>query len=363
MDSAARRRISEPLLSWYVTARRDLPFRRTRDPYAIWVSEVMLQQTQVSTMLPYYEQWMRRFPDVAALARAKEQEVLHAFQGLGYYSRARSLLNASRDVVGRFGGEMPRSAEALRSLPGIGAYTAGAIASIAYGERTPVVDGNVVRVLCRLFVLRGDPGKPPLKNELWKLAAELIPPARPGDFNQALMELGATVCKPRSPSCEECPLARRCRAKLEGKAQQFPEIPERPKPTHVRMAAAVVFHRSRVAILQLPANAPRWAGMWQFPSVELMPEESEAQGAARAARESLGVSVRVEAPLSIIQHSVTRYRIHLAAYRCVSESSTRRAPTPVFRKIADLESLAMPAAHRRLARQIAAGAPQSLKVR
>lgn len=348
---SAASRIARALLRWYDGARRDLPFRRTKDPYAIWVSEVMLQQTQVQTVLPYYERWMRRFPDVRALASADESDVLHAFQGLGYYSRARSLLRAAREVVARFDGALPRSADALATLPGIGAYTAGAIASIAFGERVPVVDGNVVRVLCRLFELRGDPAKSPLKQELWARARSLVPADRPGDFNQALMELGATLCTPRAPRCDACPLRASCRAHASGCAEALPEIPARPKPQAVRMAAALVFHRARVATVQLGPEAPRWAGLWQFPNTELAPDEPEAEGALRAARLALGAAVRLDAELGALTHSVTRYRVRLAAFRCTLD----RRPPPardgalVWRRPSELDAIAMPSAHRRLA--------------
>jgi len=345
--------IAGVLLAWYDAVRRDLPFRNTRDPYAIWVSEVMLQQTQVATVVPYFTRWMARFPTVRALAAADEDAVLHAFSGLGYYSRARSLHRAARAVVERFDGALPDSVAALCTLPGIGPYSAGAIASIAFGARVPVVDGNVIRVLCRLLALAGDPGRAPLKSELWARAAELVPAARPGDFNQALMELGATICTPRAPRCADCPLAAACQARAEGRAETLPELPPRPEPTLVRMAAALVVRSGRVAVVKLRADAPRWAGMWQFPNVELGAPESEADGACRAAREIAGIVARVDAPAAVVKHSVTRYRITLTAFRCsalsVSPGPLRLAEALAWRRPAELERLAMPAAHRRLA--------------
>nr|MDQ2644694.1 A/G-specific adenine glycosylase [Myxococcota bacterium] len=232
--------LSIPLLRWYDRTRRELPWRETRDPYAIWVSEVMLQQTQVKTVIPYFERWLARFPGVRELSRAEEAEVLHAWQGLGYYSRARALKRAAELVVERHGGQLPSKSSELTALPGIGPYSAGAIASIAYGERVPVVDGNVIRVLTRVFALRGDPAKAPLRRELWRRAEELVPAARPGDHNQALMELGATVCVPEKPRCGECPLSEHCRGYAGGLAARLPELAPRPKPTQVPMAAAVV---------------------------------------------------------------------------------------------------------------------------
>lgn len=348
--------LTRRLLRWYDATHRDLPFRRTRDPYAIWVSEVMLQQTQVQTVLPYYERWMQRFPDVRALARAEEPEVLHAFQGLGYYSRARSLLLAAREVVNHHAGELPRSAAALRTLPGVGAYTAGAIASIAYGERVPAMDGNVIRVLCRLFTLPGDPGKNPLKRELASRAHALVPDVRPGDFNQAMMELGATVCTPRAPRCSSCPLESLCGARTEGRPESFPESGSRPKPEAVQMAASLVVRGGTVAVLLLPPDASRWAGMWQFPNTELAPGESAQAAAVRAGRAALGLTLDHERELGVLKHSVTRYRITLTAFRATLPARARLNPSANvrFQPLGELEALAMPAAHRRLAKLLSA---------
>lgn len=356
--SSAREDIVRPLLAWYDQVRRDLPFRRTRDPYAIWVSEVMLQQTQVSTVLPYFERWMTRFPNVAALADASEDDVLHAWQGLGYYSRARSLRRAAQAVVERFSGELPKSVAELSTLPGVGPYSAGAIASIAFARRVPVVDGNVIRVLCRLFALDGDPGRKALKHELWRIAEELVPEARPGDYNQALMELGALLCTPKKPDCPRCPLARGCLAHAAGDEESRPRFPPRPAPTEVRMAAALMFRRGRVAVVKLGPHAPRWAGMWQFPAVELAHGESPEAGAERAAREVTGVAVRAESAIARVKHSVTRFRITLDAFRCRVGPRATLSPQGVealvWRRPAELSTLAMPAAHRRLAHAAAA---------
>ncbi|MGC4086304.1 MAG: A/G-specific adenine glycosylase [Polyangiaceae bacterium] len=348
--------LAAALLAWYDEVRRDLPFRRTRDPYAIWVSEVMLQQTQVTTVVPYFERWMQRFPDVSALSRASEDEVLHAWQGLGYYSRARSLRLAAQAVVERFAGVLPRAVDDLQSLPGIGPYSAGAIASIAYGQRAPVVDGNVVRVLSRLFELRGDPAKAANKRQLWQRAADLVPSSRPGDFNQALMELGATVCTPQKPRCALCPLAKPCRARALGVQEDLPELPGRAAVTEVAMAAALLMARGRVLVVQLCADAPRWANMWQFPNVELERAESAASGARRALRELVSIEASADRALGEVKHSVTRYRITLSAWLCRAEHTAlgelSRVERAVWKRPAELEQLAMPAAHRRLAQKL-----------
>ena len=346
--------ISAPLLRWFRTAQRDLPWRRTSDPYAIWVSEMMLQQTQVATVIPYYELWMARFPTLRALAEASEDEVLHAWQGLGYYSRARNLLSGAREVVRRFGGRLPSTVEELRSLPGIGPYTAGAIASIAYNVPAPIVDGNVIRVLSRLFALRGDPKKAPLKNRLWELAAELIPPAHASEFNPALMELGATICTPANPKCAVCPVAEACEARRQGIQDQLPETAARPTVTPVQMVAALVWRGERVLIVQRRDDENRWAGMWQFPNTEVRSGEPAADAVRRAVRETVGLEVAPGPQATVVRHSVTRYRISLEVYHCTAAVGD---PRPVscrawnWVSVAQLGDYALPAAHRAIARR------------
>jgi A/G-specific adenine glycosylase len=339
------RLVRDRLLSWYDRNRRDLPWRRTRDPYAIWVSEVMLQQTQVKTVLGRYEDFLGRFPTLRALARARESDVLHAWQGLGYYSRARRLMSAARAIVERHDGRMPADRDSLLSLPGVGEYSAGAVASIAFGKRVPVVDGNVIRVLTRLFALAGDPGRAPLKARLWKLAGELVSPERPGDFNQSLMELGATVCTPREPACERCPLARQCLGRKRGKAASLPELPARAPVTEVHVAAAIVQRGKRVLVARVPDDAPRWAGLWVFPNVEVAPNERAERAAERAIVEH-GARARVGAKLVTLRYTITRFRMRLEAF----EATTKTRGQARFVDMDALGELAMPSPHRRLAR-------------
>ena len=343
--------IQRDLLAFYDRSRRDLPWRTSANPYAVWVSEVMLQQTRVSTVLRYFPAWMKRFPSVKALAGAPEADVLHAWQGLGYYSRARRLHGAAKAVVERHGGELPSDPEALRALPGVGAYSAGAIASIAFGLPEPIVDGNVVRVLSRAFGLRGDPEKAPLKRALWTLARELVPAERPGDFNQALMELGATVCTPRSPICDNCPLRARCVARSEGLVEKLPELKRRDAPTPVRVAAAIVRANRRVLVVQVPDDAPRWAGLYVFPQVERGARESAKQAAERAVRDHAGLAVDVERQRAVVNHTITRFRITLEAFDAsVKTPRARPSARASFVRPSELEDLAMPAPHRKLAR-------------
>ena len=362
----SRRRVTERLLDWYRAQRRELPWRSTRDPYAIWVSEVMLQQTQVATARGYYQRWLERFPDIDALAAADEADVLHAWQGLGYYSRARSLLRAAREVNQRFAGQLPRSVAELRELPGIGRYSAGAIASIAFDVPAAAVDGNVIRVLTRLFALPGDPKQAPLAEFLWQLAASLVPERTPGDFNQALMELGATICLPRTPDCQSCPLRRQCRAHLAGNAAGFPQASKRPRVVQQRHVAAVVLRRGRVLLAQLGQAARRWRGMWQFPCAEADPDESVAAATRRILDHGLRVSATPGERMTVVEHSVTRYRIRLEAYWCRSPTGRLRPRGDYVRAAwftpREFDTLALPAAHRRLAdaaqRNLELGSPK-----
>ncbi len=332
--------VANKLLAWFDAHKRDLPWRRTRDAYSVWVSEMMLQQTQIATVIPYYERWMARFPDVGALARASEDEVLHAWQGLGYYSRAKNLLRGARAVMERHAGRVPADPDELRALPGIGPYSAGAIASIAHGRAVPLVDGNVVRVLCRLYALGGDPSRAPLKQTLQDTAARLVPADRPGDFNQALMELGQAVCTPRAPDCARCPLKRSCQARAQGVVDRLPETAKRPKTTPVHRVAAIAERRGRFLVAQEPD------GLWRFPNATVERGETAIAALARVGAKPRGLLISV-------RHAVTRYRITLDAYRCTLPARTGgswKAPD-------ELEALAMPAAHRRIAQVLTPSPP------
>ena len=260
-------RIARALVGWYRSVRRDLPWRRTRDPYAVWVSEVMLQQTRVPVVVPYWQRWMARFPSAAALAGAPLDDVLAVWSGLGYYGRARNLHRGAREVVARYGGRLPDTAAELRSLPGIGRYTAGAIASIAFDRREPLVDGNVARVLARLFAVEEDVKSAAGQKRLWQLAADLVPDQAPGDFNQALMELGATLCAPAAPRCAACPLAASCRAHQEGRTGELPRMPERRRDSDKPLLAATAAWVERGGRLLLARRVAGglFGGLWELP--------------------------------------------------------------------------------------------------
>jgi A/G-specific adenine glycosylase len=350
--------VGRELLAWYASNRRDLPWRRDPAPYAVWVSEVMLQQTQVDTVRGYFDRWMKRFPSVRALAKADEADVLHAWQGLGYYSRARNLWRGAQAVMTEHRGVVPETLESLLSLPGIGPYSAGAILSIAHGKRAPIVDGNVIRVLSRLFGLRGDPTRAPLKGEIWALAGELVPDERPGDFNQAMMELGATVCAPRSPACSACPVAKRCVARRDALTAILPELPKRRATVDVARAAAVVRRGQTVLAVEVPREAARWAGMWQFPNTDVAPGEASESAARRIVKESLGLDLARGEPLLVVRHAVTHHRITLDVFGYVAPPAPRtqraKASTAshLWKRPQELEGLAMPAAHRRIAKAL-----------
>ncbi|HEV2852421.1 MAG TPA: A/G-specific adenine glycosylase [Thermoanaerobaculia bacterium] len=273
-------RHAQDLLSWFDLHRRDLPWRRTSDPYKIWLSEVMLQQTRVETVLPFYNRFLERFPTVEDLARAEIEEVLTLWSGLGYYRRARQLHAAARRIAIAIAetGEFPSTVEGLLDLPGIGAYTAAAVASIAFGVAAPVMDGNVERVLSRCLALEEDPRSGPARKKLLAAAAALLDPGRPGDSNQALMELGATLCSPRRPKCLLCPLRSGCRAALEGDPERYPIPKAKREGERHRLLVAVVEDRDSggVLLFRRPEDSTLLAGTWELPWVTL-----EVDGVAR----------------------------------------------------------------------------------
>jgi A/G-specific adenine glycosylase len=279
--------IARLVIAYFRAHKRDMPWRQTRDPYAIWVSEIMLQQTRVAAVIPYYQRWMKRFPTVRALAEAPLDDVLAAWSGLGYYSRARNLHRGAQHVIAHSGGALPQSIKELRAIPGIGAYTAGAIASIAFDMPEPLVDGNVARVLARLHALEGDIKSSATTRTLWRLAAELVPERAPGDFNQGLMELGATVCTPARPSCLVCPLRDSCRAHAAGRERELPRTPAR-KPAHslplIDARALWITHEDRVLLAR---RAPHglYGGLWELPQADDADELDALLPGARLASE------------------------------------------------------------------------------
>jgi A/G-specific adenine glycosylase len=312
------------LLKWYDASRRDLPWRvplgaprhATPDPYHVLLSETMLQQTQVATVIPYFDRFIRRFTTLPALAAADEQEVLRMWQGLGYYSRARNLLAAAKVVVNELGGELPRNADELRRLPGVGRYTAGAIASIAFGQRAAILDGNVMRVLCRIDGIESDPREAATQQKLWRRAHEILPNHQLGDFNSALMELGATVCVPRNPQCLICPVHRHCQAFAGGLQDRIPP-PRQARPTPLLRRWTICLQRKhdRRWLLEQRLASGRWAGMWQFVTIEAVPDANVAPTAATV-RAALSLRTSKPALIGTLTHGLTHRRYQFDVFRC-----------------------------------------------
>lgn len=294
-----------PLFAWFAAHRRDLPWRREpRDPYRVWLSEVMLQQTQVATVIPYYTRWLERFPTLADLAAAPVDDVLKAWEGLGYYSRARNFHRAAQTVITEHSGQIPRDAELLRALPGVGPYTAGAVASLAFNADAPVLDGNVRRVLSRLFALERAPDA-----TLWRLAAALMPPGRAGLYNESLMELGATVCAPRAPHCSGCPLRLQCRGHASGDPERFPgKTVKPPTPHHRVLTAVIVDGAGRVLLGQRPREG-LLGGLWEFISSDYRGPAPDGLERMVAQRAGLSIDAQRARALGEVKHAFTHFRI------------------------------------------------------
>lgn len=318
----------ENLLTWYACSTRPLPWRGAVDPYQVWVSEIMLQQTRVEAVIPYYQRWMERFPSLPALAGASLQQVLAAWEGLGYYGRARNLQRAAREVMERYGGQLPADVHLLRRLPGVGRYTAGAIASIAFGLDEPALDGNIRRVLARVFNVTEPARSRQGEQQLWRLAGENLPAGRAGAYNQALMDLGATVCTPRAPRCGECPIHTACQAYALDVQEERPVRQARPAVPHYTVTAAVIQRGGQVLIAQRPPQG-LLGGMWEFPGGKLQPGEDLPGCLQREICEELGVSIRVGSPLGVYRHAYTHYKVTLHAFLCVLLNGDEPRPLQV----------------------------------
>lgn len=294
------------LLSWFSKHKRDLPWRRTKDPYKIWLSEIMLQQTQAATVIPYYQRWLERFPTLQSVVDASEDKILKTWEGLGYYSRARNFQTACREVISKYDGKIPEDIEEIQQLPGIGRYTAGAVLSIAYDKPVPLVDGNVIRVLSRVFAVH----KNPRKNQklFWKLAESLIPLKRSGDFNQAMMELGATVCMPTNPSCLICPVQDFCQAKKQGIQNQLPISPKRAKTQIVHLASALIQQNGKILLCQRKETG-HLKGMWEPPTIPSTKEEDPKQRIENFIRQKTGMIINLDEKPKVIKTSRTHYRL------------------------------------------------------
>lgn len=306
----------DSLLDWYAKNARELPWRSQQSPYRTWISEIMLQQTQVDTVIPYFTEWMARFPDVKTLAEADEQEVLSLWEGLGYYSRARNLHKAARIVMRKKNGELPKTLKELQELPGIGPYTAGAIASIAFGEDVPAVDGNIRRVLSRIFDVSIPARSTDGEKKIWDLAKEHLPSGKAGIYNQALMDLGATICTPKDPACEICPVAKVCLAFELGVQGQRPvRLPRKKTPRHIVTAA--VIQRDGLVLLAQRHNDRLLGGLWEFPGGTMETQDADLSACLRREiEEELGVNINVGMPFGQYKHAYTHFKITLHAFLC-----------------------------------------------
>ncbi len=352
------------LLDWFAIAARDLPWRRTLDPYAIWVSEIMLQQTQVKTVRSYWERWMKELPDVAALSAAPEQRVLKLWEGLGYYTRVRNLQKAAQHINTNHAGQFPRDFEAILALPGVGRYTAGAIASIAFNQPAPIMDGNVIRVLTRISAIGGDPREKATNAVLWHLATALVERAANSQLstinsqlllsgpcsalNQSLMELGATICTPQNVQCPRCPVRAHCAAHRAGRVDELPNLGPRAKTTSREFHTFVVERDGKFLVKQRPAGVVN-AGLWEFPNLEVT---STGSPPAASLKRLLHLTARCE-PLGEVKHTITRYRMTQQVFRVVPEAEP---PPPVdqFQWLApaELDRRPFTSAHKRILARI-----------
>ncbi|HNY49383.1 MAG TPA: A/G-specific adenine glycosylase [Smithella sp.] len=346
--------LSRKLTSWYRRNQRSLPWRKTGDPYRIWISEIMLQQTQVDTVIPYYHRFLKAFPSVSRLAYAPLQDVLKVWENLGYYSRARNLHAAAKVIVEKFSGQIPDNFEDIKSLPGIGQYTAGAISSIAYGQNIPAVDGNVRRILCRLFAIRKPIDDAKAHKQLQTLAASLVPVKHPGDFNQALMDLGATICKAKNPDCSRCPVADLCQARLRDLQNVLPITRKTPSVPHRQAAAAVIRNaKGMLLVVQRPASG-LLASLWKLPGGFVEADQDLKESLKRNVKDELGIYIRPGEHLASVNHIYTHFRLTLHAYECRFLKGT---PKPLgcqnwqWASLADLKKLPLSKIDRMIVRQ------------
>ncbi|MHC1729797.1 MAG: A/G-specific adenine glycosylase [Syntrophobacteraceae bacterium] len=372
--------IQEELLRWYSQNARDLPWRRSYSPYEVWISEIMLQQTQVTTMLPYYSRWMKRFPDPASVAQASEDEILLHWEGLGYYARAKNIQKAALLMVEEFGGELPRDFDSVRRLPGIGRYTAGAIMSFAYNADYAAADANAARIISRVFDVSSSSDTKDFQNAVWNHASEILPKGHARNFNQALMDFGSSVCLARAPLCGKCPIASLCKSLQKGVADSRPVTRTKKTLVPVRRAICILISEGEVLVRKRP-EAGLMPNLWEFPGGEVRAGENPEQALRRAWLEELDLTLGHVEELALIKHAHTSFRVTLHAFLCyekmvgrgcppyghswlrvshgemrdsrgvnIPTSNPRNSSSAKWAAAADLDQLAFPSAHRRVIR-------------
>ncbi len=343
------------LLDWYDENKRDLPWRDVSDPYLTWISEIMLQQTRVDQAAPYYRRFIERFPSVEELAAADRQEVLKVWEGLGYYRRARHLHEAARTVAEEYGGKIPREWKEITSLKGIGPYTASAILSIGFGKPHAVVDGNVIRVLCRYLGIEEDTRKSATRTRVQEAADERIDPDRPGDFNQALMELGATVCTPSDPSCGICPLRSGCVAARTARTEEIPYRSPAKKRPHHEIGVGVVRDEAGKVLIALRPEEKMLGGLWEFPGGKKEEGETIEETVRRELREELEIEISLEKPFMKVDHAYSHLTVTLHVFLCSLEKGTPEAKDSQevrWVEVGELEEYPFPRANRRITEKL-----------
>ncbi len=337
------------LLQWFSEYQRPLPWRETYLPYPVWVSEIMLQQTQVSTALPYFKRWMNTLPDIKAVAEASEETILKLWEGLGYYSRARNIQKTATLICEEHGGKFPSDFEKVLALPGIGRYTAGAITSIAFNQNKPIVDGNVVRVVCRLMDFRDNPKSTIMVQTLWRLAEDWIPKGKARFFNQALMELGALICLPQQPTCLFCPVQTYCQALEAGSVDQIPLKVKRHPLKAITTVLAVIQDEKRFLIRKRPSEG-LMGGLWEFPNINLKKNEVMEKALLVGIKQQHNLQITIDQTLPMIKHGYTSFKVQLHCFLCLAEKgiSQTEGSSTKWVTLEQLQQFSFPAAHTKL---------------
>lgn len=346
------------MLSWYDDVKRPLPWRDCGNPYFIWVSEIMLQQTRVDQVKPYFKRFIEAFPTVRDLAEADRQEVLKIWEGLGYYSRARYMHEAAQTVVDKYDGQIPETMDEILDLKGVGPYTASAVLSIAFQKKHAAVDGNVIRVLSRFFGIEDDVRRSKTKNEIQEYADEFIDPERPGDFNQALMELGAAVCTPSQPDCDECPLQAGCVASKTLKTDEIPYKAPKKKVPHHNIGAGIILNDRNEVLIARRSEDAMLGGLWEFPGGKQEENESMEETTKRELREELGVEISITDQFMTLKHAYSHFKITLHAFLCEltgGQPKAMAADEVKWVKIDELQEYPFPKANRRLTEKLMSG--------